>query len=126
MWLIKTTLQTVIAAAIFLLIASAVQKHLQTACYLSPSISSKSRAIAAAKELIIKARIFEFPDVGSSRDFVTSLDRNAKCCGARKEFSFFYLSSVWEVDLVSQEYATFVVMDECGQRIFRRGSTANL
>lgn len=111
-----------VGSLVLLTVALAVRKHLQTACYFDSVITSEAKAVEAAKDLIIKERIFNFP---TSQDFVTSLEAKARCCGAKRYFSDIYLSNVWEVVLVSQDHFTFIDMDECGRRLFDHGSTGN-
>jgi len=118
----------IIAGAVALAVAySALSKHLQIACYSGPVIVSKPEAVMAAKNLVVKVkdRFFDFPGLGTSQDFVASLDEHPKCCGATKYFSFTYLASVWDVTFASQRHFAFIVMDECGQKMLDRGRLAN-
>jgi hypothetical protein len=118
---------TAVGVPIALLVFGIAQKHFQNACYSRAVIASKAQAIEAAKELIVKKRVFDFPGLGTPEDFVASLAENPKCCGASRYFSLIRLSSVWSVTLDSggdYKYSTFVEMDECGKRIFDRGIVA--
>jgi hypothetical protein len=118
-------LKAAVGVFVLLTVYLALAKHLQTACYSRSAITSEAKAVEAAKDLVIKERIFNFPRAGTSEDFIASLAGNANCCGARKDFSFTYMSSVWTVALVSKEYFTLIEMDECGQKLFNHGSTGN-
>jgi hypothetical protein len=123
----RIALLTAVGVAITLLVFSIAQKHLQNACYSAAVIPSRAQAIEAAKELIVKKRIFDFPGLGTPEDFVASLAENPKCCAASRYFSFTRLSSVWSVVLASggaHNYFVFVETDECGQKIFDRGIVA--
>jgi hypothetical protein len=118
-------LKAVVGAFVLLTVYLALAKHLQTACYSRSAITSEAKAVEAAKELVIKERIFNFPRAGTSEDFIASLAGNANCCGAEKYFSTTYMSSVWRVALVSKEYFTLIEMDGCGQKLLYHGSTGN-
>ena len=116
-----------VGVPITLFVFGIAHKHFQNACYSRAVIPSEAEAIETAKELIVKNRTFDFPGLGTPEDFVASLAKNPKCCGARRYFSFTRLSSVWRVALDSggdYKYSTLVEMDECGERIFDRGIVA--
>jgi RTX toxin acyltransferase family len=125
MRLIKMIVAVSVACLLLITVYSAIDKHLRTACYSPSAITSETKAIEAAKDLIIKNQIFSFPDVGSSEDFIRNLEGTENCCEAREYFSFIYLASVWKVALVSKEYFTIMEMDECGKKLLYRGSSAN-
>jgi hypothetical protein len=121
----KIAVRMVAGVAVMLVIFGVAQKHFQNACYSKAVISSQAKAIETAKELIVRKRIFDFPGLGTSEDFLASLAENPKCCGASRYFSFTRLSSAWSVVLDSgREYVVLVEMDECGERIFDRGIVA--
>ena len=123
----KIAVRMVAGVAVMLVIFGVAQKHFQNACYSKAVISSQAKAIETAKELIVERRIFDFPGLGTPADFVASLARNPKCCGASRYFSFIRLSSVWRVVLDTDgdyKYATLIETDECGERIFDRGIVA--
>src|SRR5262245_13918362 len=115
----------IISLIALIVIFPIAKKHFEIACYSRSVISSAADAIEAAKKLIVKNGIFNFPDVGNSEDFIKSL-KSEKCCDARKYFSLIYIASAWQVVLGSDKYVTILEMDECGERILYRGSTANL
>jgi imidazoleglycerol phosphate synthase glutamine amidotransferase subunit HisH len=116
--------QIVIIVLAGLFLYSIANQHFRSACYATPTIKTKEKAIEAAKELIVKTNIFAFPGVGTSRDFVASLADKPRCCEAIEEFSLIYFSTIWTVHLVSSQFATFIVMSGCGEKILDRGSVA--
>lgn len=120
--MLRTVTICFLSLVLALLIFGVVRKHLQTACYSGNAIVSESAAIDAAKRLIVENDVFYFPDIGISRDFVKFLC--LECCEAIRFFSLTYLSTVWQVHIVSLGYHAFIDMDECGRRIFERGMIA--
>jgi hypothetical protein len=74
-------LLVVVGAPLIIATYLTVKKHLQTACYSNSIITSETEAIEEAKRLVIRDNIFNFPQVGTSGDFIASLMENPQCCG---------------------------------------------